>query len=211
MQVTIHQNELKAVAYVMAVKDIRYYLNGVLLETNGAETRLVATDGHRLHAVVSFDKDSLVLEPIQIILPDVFVKTLLKAKFGKHGKAQFTLTIDGDKVACTLPDGMEIICHAIDGPFPDYSRVIPHKVSGEYCSCNPLFILDAQEAYRAYINNAKAGAPDLAYNGDSSAILVADRFVAVIMPMRCDRSHEMPHEAFMRGMEKPEIKLAAKA
>lgn len=213
MQVTIYQNELKAVAYAMAVKDIRYYLNGVLLETNGAETRLVATDGHRLHAVVSFDNDSLVLEPLQIILPDVFVKTLLKAKFGKYAadKGQFVLNIDGDKVSCALPDETETVCKAIDGKFPDYSRVIPHKVSGEYRHCNPLYILDAQEAYRAYINNAKAVAPDLAYNGDSSAILAADRFVAVVMPMRCECSHEMPHEAFMRGMAKPEIKQAVEA
>jgi len=213
MQITIQQNELKAVSYAMAVKDIRYYLCGVLLESNGAETRLVATDGHRLHAMVSFDKGSPVLEPIQIILPDAFVKTLLKAKFGKYaaGKGQFVLNIDGDKIACGLPDGTETICKAIDGKFPDYSRVIPHKVSGEYRPCNPLYIIDAQEAYRAYINNAKAGVPDLAYNGDSSAILAADRFVAVVMPMRCERSHEMPHEAFMRGMAKPEIKQAVEA
>jgi hypothetical protein len=211
MKITIQQNELKAVSYAMAVKDIRYYLCGVLLESNGAETRFVACDGHRLHAVVSFDKDATIVDPVQIILPDSFVKTLLKAKFGKYGKGVFTITIDGDKVSCALPDGTETICKGIDGKFPDYLRVIPKAVSGEYRPCNPLYIIDAHEGVRAYLNNKKANPPDLVYNGDSMAMLAVDRFVAVVMPWRADKGHEMPHEAFMRGMAKPEIKQAAEA
>lgn len=209
MQITIKQNELQAVAYAMAVKDIRYYLNGVLLETNGAETRLVATDGHRLHAVVSFDDTALVVDPVQIILPGTFVKTLLKAKFGRHGEKVFTLNIDGDKVSCVLPDGTETVCKAIDGTFPDYLRVIPKSYSGEYRPCNPEYIMDAHDAYRAYFDFKKACPPGLVYNGDGAAMLAADRFVAVVMPWRGKEGHEMPHEAFSRGLAKPEVKLAA--
>lgn len=209
MQITIQQNELKAVSYAMAVKDIRHYLNGVLVETNGAETRLVACDGHRLHAVVSFDKDALVSDPVQIILPDSFVKTLLKAKFGKYGKGVFTLTIDGDKVSCALPDGTETICKGLDGKFPDYSRVIPAKVSGEYRACNPSFIADVHDAYRAYMYSPKASAPDLSYNGDGAAMLAVDRFIAVVMPWRANKGDDKPHEAFLRGLAKPEAKQAA--
>ena len=32
----------------MAQQDVRYYLNGTLLETDGKALRAVATDGHRL-------------------------------------------------------------------------------------------------------------------------------------------------------------------
>ena len=32
----------------MAQQDVRYYLNGTLLETHGKTLRAVATDGHRL-------------------------------------------------------------------------------------------------------------------------------------------------------------------
>ena len=32
----------------MAQQDVRYYLNGLLLETDGKALRAVATDGHRL-------------------------------------------------------------------------------------------------------------------------------------------------------------------
>ena len=39
---------LSQVQYGMAVQDIRYYLNGLLMQTEGDQLRLVATDGHRL-------------------------------------------------------------------------------------------------------------------------------------------------------------------
>ena len=35
----------------MAQQDVRYYLNGTLLETAGKTLRAVATDGHRLSLV----------------------------------------------------------------------------------------------------------------------------------------------------------------
>lgn len=207
MQITIQQNELKAVSYAMAVKDIRYYLCGVLLESNGAETRLVATDGHRLHAVVSFDKDALIVDPVQIILPASFVKTLLKAKLSKGDVLH--INIAGNKASCSLPDGTETVCSGIDGRFTDYLRVIPKTVSGEYRPCNPAYVLDAQDGVRAYLNNKKANPPDLVYNGDSAAMLAVDRFVAVVMPWRADKGHEMPHEAFCRGLQKPDPMPAA--
>ena len=34
--------------FAMAQQDVRYYLNGLLLETGGGIVRAVATDGHRL-------------------------------------------------------------------------------------------------------------------------------------------------------------------
>ena len=42
------KNMLSQVQYSMAVQDIRYYLNGLLMQVEGNQLRLVATDGHRL-------------------------------------------------------------------------------------------------------------------------------------------------------------------
>ncbi|MCI4053190.1 DNA polymerase III subunit beta, partial [Klebsiella pneumoniae] len=39
---------LSQVQYSMAVQDIRYYLNGLLMQVEGSQLRLVATDGHLL-------------------------------------------------------------------------------------------------------------------------------------------------------------------
>ena len=39
---------IEATQFSMAHRDVRYYLNGMLFETEGEELRTVATDGHRL-------------------------------------------------------------------------------------------------------------------------------------------------------------------
>ena len=44
----IFKNMISQVQYSMAVQDIRYYLNGLLMQVEGDQLRLVATDGHRL-------------------------------------------------------------------------------------------------------------------------------------------------------------------
>ena len=48
MKITIDRNALKAVSRFAAIKDIRYYLQGVLIESTPLQTRLAATDGHTL-------------------------------------------------------------------------------------------------------------------------------------------------------------------
>src|SRR6516164_7513711 len=49
---TVAQGEFRRVIdkthFSMAQQDVRYYLNGLLLETEGSSLRAVATDGHRL-------------------------------------------------------------------------------------------------------------------------------------------------------------------
>lgn len=50
--ITVEQRLLKQLIdkthFAMAQQDVRYYLNGLLLEVNGTELRAIATDGHRL-------------------------------------------------------------------------------------------------------------------------------------------------------------------
>ena len=47
----IPRNALKAVSLAMANRDVRFYLNGLLIQCSGRTVRLVATDGHRLHMI----------------------------------------------------------------------------------------------------------------------------------------------------------------
>ena len=79
MHFDINQKDLRAVSLAMAVKDIRYYLQGVYIEANGAETRLIATDGHRLHMVIQ-EESGPVVEPVTFIMPADMVKKCLTAK-----------------------------------------------------------------------------------------------------------------------------------
>jgi DNA polymerase-3 subunit beta len=186
MQVTIPQSTIKAVAYAMAANDIRYYLNGMLLQHNGEETRLVATDGSRLNAARIEHKDGILCDPIEVIIPDMLIKVICKAKAPRHDKSRMiTLTIDGDKVSSAMPDGTESVAKAIDGRFPDYSRVIPESFSGESAQYNPKYMMDAVDSIRTYWGNNGA-TPGFCYNGTNAGGISVDGFVAIAMPWRAD-------------------------
>ena len=59
---------LDKTAFAMAQQDVRYFLNGMLLQIGDGHVRSVATDGHRL-ALSDLDQDGLEGELKQIILP----------------------------------------------------------------------------------------------------------------------------------------------
>src|SRR6201997_3770331 len=54
--------------FSMAQQDVRYYLNGLLLETDGKMVRAVATDGHRL-AVCETELSGKARSTQQVIVP----------------------------------------------------------------------------------------------------------------------------------------------
>lgn len=159
MQISIPQKAFKAVEMAMAIKHIRNYPCGVMLEHNGEETRLVATDGHRLHAVKIDHAHGLTIEPFQIILPAAMVKTICKAKIPRGGNDTIIINVDAPnagfndngkaiivqptKASALLPDGTETVASLIEGQFPDYQRVIPDSFSNEVGQYNPELVSDA--------------------------------------------------------------------
>ena len=48
MKITIRTDIFAAVSLFRGLEDVRYYLNGIYLETGSQGARLVATDGHQL-------------------------------------------------------------------------------------------------------------------------------------------------------------------
>jgi len=68
----VKQSELKYLLektqFSMAQQDVRYYLNGLLLELNNDNLRAVATDGHRL-ALCDINANISIAEPLQVIIP----------------------------------------------------------------------------------------------------------------------------------------------
>lgn len=198
--ITVPQSAIKAVSYAMADKDIRYYLNGMLVQHNGQETRLIATDGHRLHAgIVKHKGGELLPEIVQAIIPDALVKTMLKAKAGKHVPKEIVITIEGDNINADLFDNTSASAKAIDGRFPDYSRVIPGKASGEAAQFNPAYLADAEAGAQAWVG-MKNIKPTFNHNGTSSGFLAIDGFVAVIMPRRGNSGMSAPDPAFRQEM-----------
>lgn len=188
--IAIFHKDLKAVSHAMATQDIRYYLNGVLIECNGAQTRLVATDGHRLHAVVQ-ETTALLVEPVSFIIPADLVRMCLKAKLprGSKDEAVIVLTFDQGKIEARLPDGTSVMGMAVDGKFPDYCRLIPRgKLELSPAVINPEYALDAFNGLRDFLDIKKSAFPPVgfAYRGSDAAILSCGGFTAVVMPYRAD-------------------------
>lgn len=108
-------------AFAMAHQDVRYYLNGMLMDLREQTLRCVATDGHRL-ALCETSVDLNVQSRRQLIIPRKGVlelqrlldaaDTLLELEFGKNH-----LRVKRNDFVFTTK--------LIDGRFPDYESVIP--------------------------------------------------------------------------------------
>ncbi|HEY7738999.1 MAG TPA: DNA polymerase III subunit beta [Steroidobacteraceae bacterium] len=105
--------------FSMAQQDVRYYLNGMLLETDGKMLRTVATDGHRL-ALCEMDLPGKAGSQ-QVIVPRKGVLELQRL-LGTEGDV--SITIGSNHVRAQIGD-VRFTSKLIDGRFPEYSRVIP--------------------------------------------------------------------------------------
>ena len=105
--------------FSMAQQDVRYYLNGMLLETDGKMLRTVATDGHRL-ALCEMDLPSKATGQ-QVIVPRKGVLELQRL-LGTEGDVH--ITIGSNHIRAQIGD-VRFTSKLIDGRFPEYGRVIP--------------------------------------------------------------------------------------
>jgi len=106
--------------FSMAQQDVRYYLNGLLFETEGKSLRAVATDGHRL-ALCETKLDSPAKTAQQVIVPRKGVLELQRI-LGTEG--QLELAIGTNHVRVQIGD-IRFTSKLIDGRFPEYGRVVP--------------------------------------------------------------------------------------
>ena len=113
--------------FAMAQQDVRYYLNGMLLEIGRNKIRTVATDGHRLalsEADFSFDGES----DIQVIIPRKAVIELTRLLSDTDN--EINVDISSNHIRLSLARTV-FTSKLIDGKFPDYQRVIPSDSTKE--------------------------------------------------------------------------------
>jgi len=108
--------------FAMAQQDVRYYLNGTLLETSGTTLRAVATDGHRLSLAETTLAEAAATDQ-QVIVPR---KGILELQRIVAGEGEIELTIGSNHVRAQIGD-IRFTSKLIDGKFPEYGRVIPAK------------------------------------------------------------------------------------
>ena len=130
---------LKQVEFAMAQQDIRYYLNGLLLEVNDSKLNIVGTDGHRL----SFTSTTLnqSYEKNEVIIPRKTVIELIKLL--DDSEDEITIEINAGQVNFSFVD-IKLISKVIDGKFPDYHRVIPVGHQNIF-SVNRISVLTAMQ------------------------------------------------------------------
>ena len=107
--------------FAMALQDVRYYLNGLLLELRGENLRAVATDGHRL-ALCDSELDPGARADRQVIVPRKGVLELGKLLSG--GEESIELEFSRNHLRARIGNSV-LTTKLIDGRFPDYDAVIP--------------------------------------------------------------------------------------
>ncbi len=125
LELSIPQSQLRHLidrtGFAMAQQDVRYYLNGMLLELANNLLRTVSTDGHRL-ATAMCDVELTVSGKHQVIVPRKGILEL--ARLLQDGDADARLMVGSNHIRVNTGD-FTFTSKLVDGKFPDYQRVIP--------------------------------------------------------------------------------------
>ena len=127
LEITLSQKDLRNLIdrtqFSMAQQDVRYYLNGLMLEFAPDHLRAVATDGHRL-AKCDAGISLPVGETRQIIVPRKGVAEL--SRLLDDSDTTIRINLGDNHITIDLPD-VTFTSKLIDGKFPDYQQVIPQN------------------------------------------------------------------------------------
>jgi len=110
---------IERTAFAMAQQDVRYYLNGMLLEIRSGRLRMVATDGHRLALCTA--PEAVDAGDAAVIIPR---KGVLELSRLLEGDANVRLVIGSNHVRASN-EQYTFTSKLVDGKFPEYERVLP--------------------------------------------------------------------------------------
>ncbi len=113
---------IERTGFAMANQDVRYYLNGMLLEVADGQLRVVATDGHRLATAI---EDAQVTGDLtQVIMHRKGVLELNRLLSDSDETVE--LQIGSNHIRAKVADYV-FTSKLVEGKFPDYHRVIPRN------------------------------------------------------------------------------------
>ncbi len=128
-KIRVAQNKLKHLLektqFAMAHQDVRYYLNGLLLEGRPGKLRAVATDGHRL-ALCDLETQAPGDLDIQAIVPRKAVMELGRLLNASEDSPEIELQFSNSHMLVEFPGG-SFTTKLVDGRYPDYAKVIPSE------------------------------------------------------------------------------------
>ncbi|MDR8016752.1 DNA polymerase III subunit beta [Ectopseudomonas guguanensis] len=112
---------IERTSFAMAQQDVRYYLNGMLLEVQSGMLRAVATDGHRL-AMCSMEAAIQQDGKHQVIVPRKGILEL--ARLLTEQDAEVAIVLGQHHIRANTGE-FTFTSKLVDGKFPDYERVLP--------------------------------------------------------------------------------------
>jgi DNA polymerase-3 subunit beta len=112
---------IERTSFAMAQQDVRYYLNGMLIEVQTGVLRAVATDGHRL-AMCSMEAAIEHTEKHQVIVPRKGILELARLLTEQDGEV--SIVLGANHIRATTGE-FTFTSKLVDGKFPDYERVLP--------------------------------------------------------------------------------------
>ena len=124
-EVKLSQNNLqlllKSTSFAMGSQDVRYYLNGLLLELYASSVCAVATDGHRL-ALNRVAAKVNTEHKTQILVPNKSISELIRLLNNTESEA--VLNISSSQL-CYTSDNFVLKTKLIDARFPNYECALP--------------------------------------------------------------------------------------
>lgn len=119
---------LELTAFSMAAQDVRFYLNGILLEVDNNRLVAVATDGHRLSKSEVILNDNQTPDKRQIIIPRKAIQEimrLLNTLSEKEDSSEETVKLELNSKHLKLSAADTIITSTlINGQFPEYESIL---------------------------------------------------------------------------------------
>ena len=166
---------LKAVMLAAAKKDVRYYLNGVMVR-NG---EMAATNGHMALII----KSESIKSDDEYIIDNDTLKMIVTSHKGIKCDNRVEVV---DSMTTTGINKIHIT--PVDGKFPDINRVIPQEPSGEIAHFNYEYLLACQKANGEFLDR-KCTYIKIQHNGQSGAKFESEdedgnKLIGVVMPVR---------------------------
>lgn len=112
---------LKSTSFAMGSQDVRYYLNGLLLELHENAVRAVSTDGHRL-AFNSVSAKINTEHKAQVIVPNKAIIELIRLLDAQDTDVIIRLSMSQ---LCYSSPGLIFNTKLIDARFPNYECALP--------------------------------------------------------------------------------------
>lgn len=175
--IPLNADIMRAALICTSTEETRYYLQGVSVEPNPRDLRVVSTDGHRLFCA----RVDVVVDVDKFLIPRDALTRALKGY--KH--SILYVSREGN-----LWRAGDVVFTPIDGVFPEsWSRVIPQDppATSTAAHFNPAYLVDMKKIAEAL--SGKGSVASVYQNGLNPALVTfgaREDCLAVVMPHRND-------------------------